>query len=510
MNPDPQSKSMPGSISNLIRNSVGTRREFLRATGQAAALLALQPRLSAADVGENSIVRENRKQGTRDWLLTRLEPARGDEEDAPWQRRAAIEGFCSHPSIRAGETLRVYVSTNPVSRYRAEIYRMGYYGGDGGRHVRSMGPLSGSVQPTPTDESKQLVQCQWKVGFELEIPADWLSGVYLGKLTAADSGYESYFIFIVRDDRKADFLFQCSDTTWQAYNRWPAWRSLYDWQQNKWHTSPGADISFDRPYSLYYNKLPAGLVPLTNGSGEFLLWEYPLSFWMEKEGYDVTYISNLDTHTDPKGLLRGKGFLSVGHDEYWSLEMFSHVAAARDAGVHLAFLSGNSVSGKILFRPGADGRPNRIFGRYSVDGSHHFRNDQDLMGVSSYGVGAADWTCRAPDHWMFEGTGMKDGDSIPQLVGWEYHGPPMRDDPSLVVLARGKTRRGQQETNREYASVLYTAPKGNFVFNAATCWWNMPLSRPPGAVNPPRTDFSREDRRVQRITKNLLDRMLRS
>jgi hypothetical protein len=190
--------------------------------------------------------------------------------------------------------------------------------------------------------------------------------------------------------------------------------------------------------------------------------------------------------------------------------MYRHVAAARDAGVHLAFLSGNSVSGKILFKPGADGRPNRVFGRYEEGGSYYFRNDQDLMGVSSYGVGAADWTCQAPDHWVFEGTGMKAGDSIPQLVGWEYHGPPTREDPSLVVLARGKTRRSQKETDREYAAVIYTATRDNFVFNAATCWWNMPLSRPPGSVNPPRTDFSREDPRVQRITKNLLDRMSRS
>ena len=491
-------------------HSRGTRRRFLRTASGATALLTVCPHLVAADAAENPIVRENKRSGTKDWLLTQLEPARGDGVDDPWQRRPAIEGFCSHPSIRAGETLRVYVSTNPESKYSADIFRMGYYGGQGGRHVRTIGPLSGTVQPTPTDENKQLVQCQWKQSFELEIPRDWLSGVYLGKLKAAGSGYESYFVFIVRDDRQANFLFQCSDTTWQAYNRWPAWRSLYDWKDNKWHTSPGAEISFDRPYSLYYNKLPAGLVPLTNGSGEFLLWEHPLSFWMEKEGYDVTYISNLDTHIDPTGLLRAKGFLSVGHDEYWSEQMYDNAAAARDAGVHLAFLSGNSVSGRILFKPGADGRPNRVFGRHVSGGSHYFRNDKDLMGVKSYGVGAGDWTCRTPDHWVFAGTGMKEGDAIPQLVGWEYHGAPTREDPSLVVLAKSKLRRYRQETDREYTAVIYTAAKGNFVFNAATCWWNMLLSRPPGAVNPPNTDFSREDPRVQRITKNLLGRMLKS
>jgi len=46
--------------------------------------------------------------------------------------------------------------------------------------------------------------------------------------------------------------------------------------------------------------------PLSQGSGEFLLWEFPLAFWMEKEGYDVSYISNVDTASDLKGLLRAK------------------------------------------------------------------------------------------------------------------------------------------------------------------------------------------------------------
>ena len=55
---------------------------------------------------------------------------------------------------------------------------------------------------------------------------------------------------------------------------------------------------------------------------------------------------------------------------------------------------------------------------------------------------------------------------------------------------------------------VYDGPKGNVVFNAGTCWWNMVLSTPPGFVNPPKRDFTRDDPRVQRITKNLLDRMI--
>ena len=63
--------------------------------------------------------------------------------------------------------------------------------------------------------------------------------------------------------------------------------------------------------------------PLSTGSGEFFLWEFPFVHWMEEQGYDVTYISNQDTHRDAAGLLRCRGFLSVGHDEYWTLEMFA-------------------------------------------------------------------------------------------------------------------------------------------------------------------------------------------
>jgi hypothetical protein len=335
-----------------------------------------------------------------------------------------------------------------------------------------------------------------------------VSGVYLGKLTALKSGYEAYFVFIVRDERRADFLFQCSDTTWQAYNRWPAWRSLYDFEDNKWHTRVGNDVGFDRPYMPYYNGLPSKFNPLTNGSGEFLLWEHPLAFWMEREGYDVTYISNIDTHRDAQGLRRAKGFLSVGHDEYWSQEMYDNVSAARDAGVNIAFLSGNSVSGRIYVKSSAGGQPDRIFGRWDRGPSATFQNEQELMGSRSYGVGAADWICEAPDHWIFEGTGMKKGDGIPQLVGWEYHGPPLREDPDLVVVASGKIKTYNRLTDRTYAATIYPGPKRNFVFNAATCWWNMLLSRPPGAVNPPNTDFTKPDARVQRITKNLFERMI--
>ena len=276
----------------------------------------------------NPIQIENAKPGSTDWLLTRV--VRHDDEiyELGWHRRKGIEAYASHTSIKSGDTLDVHISTYPASKYSVSIYRMGYYGGAGGRLMRTIGPLQGTTEATPGDGNRNLIECNWKVGFSLEIPQDWLSGVYLGKLSTIpepagqyldlELASEAYVIFVVRDNRKADLLFQTSDMTWLAYNRWPQWRSMYDLGEAPWGASDskvGYDVGFDRPYALYWNGYPAGFHPLTNGSGEFLMTEFPLAFWLEKEGYDVSYISNVDTHADADGLLRAKVLLSVGHDE---------------------------------------------------------------------------------------------------------------------------------------------------------------------------------------------------
>lgn len=467
------------------------------------------PLLAQNGVGvkRNIIKEENSKPGTTDWIITKVVRDSNEHYETGWNRRKGIEGYVSQTSIKVGETLKIYVSTEPADEYQLDIYRMGYYGGKGGRLVKSISKLKGNIQPTPIDGNRYLIECKWAISTSFKIPNDWVSGVYLGKLTTKNTDQQSYIIFIVKDGRKVDLLFQCSDLTWQAYNRWPKWRSLYDTPTDKWAggTKNTYDVGFDRPYALYWNGFPAGFEPLTNGSGEFLMTEFPLAFWLEKEGYDVSYISNIDTHSDGEGLLRGKVFLSVGHDEYWTQQMFDNVSKARDQGLNIAFLSGNSVSGRVELLPNNNRQPNKII-RYM----DRFKNEEELLGDNSYGVGLAAWTCQAPDHWIFEGTGMKKGDSIPELVGWEYHGPPLATDhKDLVVLAEGNVRKFWGEpTNRKYAATIYTEPKGNYVFNAATCWWSKLLSAPPGFMEPPYRYFREGDERVRQITRNLLNRMI--
>lgn len=490
-----------------------TRREALKVVAGGAATAALSGCVMGIghDGPSQLIRRENAKAGTSDWILrqTRIDPATK-------YRCALIEGYCSRTSVRAGERISFHVSTNPASRFTIDVYRMGYYGGSGGRHMAHLGPFPGVVQQDPAVGAKRLRHCTWPACATMEIPPDWVSGVYVGKLTTQPEGWESYVIFIVRDDRRADFIFQCSDNTWQAYNRWPNQFSLYDDGASQWYWGGNVQVGFNRPYGKYCQILDA---PLSTGSGEWFLWEFPFAYWLESQGYDVTYISNTDTHRDPRGLRRAKGFLSIGHDEYWSIEMYRNVQQAIASGVSIGFFSGNAVCGHILYsnaerafeRVGVFGPPG---GTREFDAMQSLRHERpygnELMGAHSTGpvTGGADWTCVAPEHWIFAGTGMKQGEGIPGLVGWEWHGDPAQI-PGLEVVASGPTQSAPGQPNGgTFTATVYPGPKGNFVFNAATCWWGDSLAEPPGYVRP--AVYTRPlgpDARAQRITQNVLARM---
>jgi hypothetical protein len=497
------------------------RRVLLKSAAAAGIATVLKPVLgdvAQAAPSKDLIRAENDKAGTSDWLLqkTRVDPK--TRYRCPW-----IEGYCSHTSIKAGETLSIMVSTNPVSSFTIDLYRLGYYGGKGGRHLKQLGPFKGFVQPDPEVGDERLRECQWEPCAKLEIPKEWPSGVYLGKLTAEKEGLQSYVIFIVRDDRPCSFVVQCSDTTWAAYNRWPSQFSLYDDGKKEWYWGPGVRVSWDRPYGKYCQILDA---PLSQGSGEFLLWEFPLAFWMEKQGHDVSYISNVDTHADPKNLMRAKGLISVGHDEYWSIEMFNQVKAAIQAGLNVAFLSANTCCGVIDFKPNRAKVPNRSISRIGQYGpiqeeavkagfpelkdlKHNGPNEAALIGArSTFPVtGGADWICANEKHWLFEGAKMKNGDGVKGLVGWEWHGDPA-DIPGLEVVGKGAIT--SRNATHDYTATIYRGPKDNIVFNSATIWWSDGLSAPPGYIHPSAHGANPQgpDPRIQQITANLLKHMV--
>lgn len=251
------------------------RRDLLKGAAGAGLGAALGPLAGAAlsrpKSAQGDLIRdENKKPGTTDWMLsnTRVDPK--TRYRCPW-----IEGYCSRNSVRAGESLEIMVSTNPPSPYVIDLYRLGYYGGQGGRHLGQLGPFKGTIQPDPEVGIERVRECRWEPASKIIVPKNWPSGVYLGKLTTEKEKLQSYVIFIVRDDRACDFLFQSSDATWSAYNRWPSTWSLYDdgtKDERGWYCGPGVRISWDRPYGKYRQVVDQplsqvvviGLVPTKN------------------------------------------------------------------------------------------------------------------------------------------------------------------------------------------------------------------------------------------------------
>ena len=306
----------------------------------------------------NKIVAENMKQGTPRsvWGVN------GDGD-------GNIQGFATQISSNIGQTVDFKIATNST-HYRLDIYRLGYYGGDGARKVATIDKslTTAQVQPHPiVDMSLGLIDCgNWSVSASWTIPADAVSGVYFAKLVREDgTAGESMVPFIVRDDGStSNIVFQTSDTTWQAYNAWGG-ASLYygqvpvDPANMIGYLPPNCScgltaigrasaVSYNRPFIT--NTSPSG------GTHDFIFGaESSAIEWLEQNGYDVSYISGVDTARNGSELLNHDAFLSVGHDEYWSAEQRTNVEAARDAGVNLAFWSGNEVYWKVRWENSIDG-----------------------------------------------------------------------------------------------------------------------------------------------------------
>ena len=284
---------------------------------------------------DNAIVLENEKPGNPE-----------SEWGLPNGASSSIQGFTTDISTDVGGTVQFKINTD-ATEYRIDIYRLGYYDGDGARLVGSIDHTGADIQPTPiVDLTTATVDAgNWSVTDTWNVPADAVSGVYIAKLVREDGTQgENQIPFVVRDDGShSDIVFQTSDTTWQAYNDWGG-ASLYT-------DTLGNGAS--RAYAVSYNR------PLdtTETNSVFGDGEYAAIQWLEKNGYDVSYIAGVDTARSGSELLDHNLFLSVGHDEYWSADQRANVEAARDAGVNLAFWGGNDVYWETRWAPSLDSTP---------------------------------------------------------------------------------------------------------------------------------------------------------
>jgi hypothetical protein len=485
--------------------------------------LPVSPVQPSNEVGGNPIQVENARVGTADWELSN--PAIDHE----------IEGYASRTSVNRGGSISFLVNTAEPT-YDLEVFRLGWYDGLGGRRMTEAVALPGTSQPIPSpDPVTGLVECQWTDPYILPIPTDpddpsnWASGVYLAKLTAGTTGKQSYIIFVVRDDeRPSDFLFQSSVNTFQAYNNWGD-KSLYDFNS----LGEGArKVSFNRPYGVG----PQSPSYVGVGAGEFLAnvqpesaslataWEYPFLRFMEREGYDVTYSTDIDTHVDGDALLDYKALLSVGHNEYWTWEQRDHVTAARDAGVSLGFFSANSIYWQVRFEPGFDGTPNRTVVCYKersfTEDPNYLSGLPELMHLVTVRwredpvnlpedalIGVmyikdpvqSDIVVDDDTNWVYADTGLSNGDRLVGLLGYEVDQMFGNAPPGTVRIAHSVFGTGERDFSD---ATVYTASSGATVFAIGSMQWSwglddygVPTMR-PSALNPA----------AQQVTRNVLAR----
>lgn len=224
---------------------------------------------------------------------------------------------------------------------------MGYYQGNGARLIAGILPSAKLPQTQPaclTDASVGLVDCgNWAVSASWTIPTTAVSGIYFADLVRNDTGGANQIIFVVRNELShSDVVFQTADETWHAYNGFGG-HSFYGPASGFDLTNRGYKVSYNRPFEY-----------IENESQPFYA-EYPMVRWLEANSYDVSYISSVDSARNGTLIKNHKLFLSVGHDEYWSGPKRASVEAARDAGVNLAFFSGNEAFWKTRWESSIDG-----------------------------------------------------------------------------------------------------------------------------------------------------------
>ena len=204
----------------------------------------------------------------------------------------SIQGFATDISVNTGEPVSFKVKTT-ASSYNIDIYRLGYYGGAGARRITTLTRSTPQTQPACNiDGVTGLADCgNWAVSATWST-AGAVSGIYVAKLTSLSGS--SHIPFIVRDDnRQADIVFQTSDTTWQAYNRYGGGSLYCDGPQTNAGTAYGdgtactgraTKVSYNRPFDTRAHDPQSFLFNA----------EYPMLRFLEANGYDVKYIAGVE------------------------------------------------------------------------------------------------------------------------------------------------------------------------------------------------------------------------
>lgn len=426
-----------------------------------------------------------------------------------------VEAYASEVSLVPGATLHLHVSTKPSASYRVEIFRIGWYGGDGARLMgcipscQSPNPTLGMTQPMPVaNPGTGLLDANWPVTDNIPTGPNWVSGYYVAKvrLMGSTSGVATVpFVVLPSATQSKTALIQVPVNTWQAYNNWGG-KSLYD---NNSTGGRAYKVSFNRPYAR------------TNWS----LFDYEVQMvrFLEREGYDVAYQTDWDTHSNSGSIQGYRLLMPIGHDEYWTKEMRDSFDAARDGGTNLAFFGSNIAYWQMRYEDA--GRTLVEYKNKALDPEplENLKTDEfrllnpsrpecQLMGIqyneSNWAItGAAFYRDFAinnvsiSDPW-FLGTGFAPGDTLGLSVGYEWDSlSPGCNAPLARVFFQyeGGSPSETAHTTR------YVAPSGARVFASGSMNWTWLLDDWFRTADP---SGHKLDKRVQQFTRNVLADLL--
>jgi hypothetical protein len=404
-----------------------------------------------------------------------------------------------------GGQVALFVSST-ASMVTATAYRIGGYAGGRGRPVWH-GVVSGEVQPAAeVSGPTRTVVARWEPSTKIST-SGWPAGFYLIKLVAATGGQWQVPLVVRSPSSAGRVALVLPLTTWQAYNDWGG-LSLYHGAAGRADFSGRSyAVSFDRPYP-------------SPGAGEFLYSALPMVSAAEQDHVPLAYLANTDLQSDPQALTGARGYVSVGHDEYWTPLMRQRVTAARDSGTNLLITGANTMYWRVRLQDGLlDGGADRLVVGYKsaqldpqaagdpAGATAHFTDppaadgQQSLVGTryECFPVDAS-WTVSTPAWWGFTGTGVKAGEAFAHLLGVEadrvYPGSdtprPMQVIANASYACRGKTTTAQ--------ALYYTAPSGAGVVNLNSLRWTCALD--PGCRDGNMTAGTTQF--VTAVTRNVL------
>ena len=453
----------------------------------------------------NPVQVENARPGTAGWLR-------------PKAPNTLIAGYSLTSSVAPGDQLRLAVSASPGTRYRVEVYRLGWYRGVGARRVACSpsctSSKAGIAQRNVAADVSQggIVDENWQVTDTVPVARGWTSGYYFAELVVASgaaAGEAARIPFVVRADPGYDsaILVVAPVDTWQAYN---------DYGGTSFYVGPvghkALRISFNRPYQADWSQSP-------------LYYDYPLVRFLERSGYDVSYTTDVDVDAAPGTLLAHRLIVVAGHSEYWSGEMRNGLQRARDAGVNLAFLGGNDGYREVAYEGAGRTMVKRDFFRQSG------LPECQLTGVEWQGgwVGDHVESASTPDgQWLpgqtysvgpdavrdpwFRHTGFTASSSVPGIVGYEWDAvePNCLAGESVLFHYTGSVwplnsrPLGWVSTNAD--AVRYTALSGATVFAAGSIEFSWGLD---GFARRFGGDKIQPDPRLQRFMRNVFDDLTR-